>query len=383
MAAARLGSAQRRAPAPSTMAGASDPPILSPSSTRPATRSSVAAAAALSSTSGLSAPARWIQQNLSSADVTREQRLGGSAWASFGEVELRDGRRFFVKTAGRDAAAAEMFRGEMLGLNALRDASDASGAGLAVPRVYYGGGGEQPGESAFIVMDYLDLGGGGGGSGISKRSLQSLLGEALARMHNAPVPPPADTPSSSRFGFPVDNTIGGTPQRNTWSEDWVEFYRERRLRFQLKLAGDAALTQAATPLLDNLHLMFNDYAPGGALEGELRPSVLHGDLWSGNYGPSRGDGGELRPAIFDPAVYFGHSEAEFGMSWCAGFSQEFYDVYFSVRPKAPGFEKRRDLYTLYHYLNHLNLFGGGYRSECARCLDRLSATIKGGGVPAR
>jgi hypothetical protein len=124
------------------------------------------------------------------------------------------------------------------------------------------------------------------------------LGRQLARMHLA-------TPQHDRaaqFGFSVDNTIGGTPQPNAWESDWVHFFREHRLRHQLKLAGNSRLNQLAEPLLQP-----------GALETlfegiEVKPSVLHGDLWSGNI--SAVDGA---PCIFDPATYYGHHEAEWGM----------------------------------------------------------------------
>lgn len=154
---------------------------------------------------------------------------------------------------------------------------------------------------------------------------------------------------------------------------------------------------------------------------QVKPSVLHGDLWSGNI-----SGVEGKPSIFDPAVYYGHSEADFGMSWCAGFSSAFYDAYFRVLPKAPGqclcpvfalcsvqtltaplsnqaltyrlvaafswwyilacivtvlhayfagFENRKQLYLLYHYLNHYNLFGGGYYSSAEGILRNLTSKI--------
>jgi len=396
---------------------------------RPSLRSAAAGAASISS-----APAAWLDSSPLSqvhGPVVAERRLGSSQWAEQLLLETRDGARFFAKTAGGGAAAAEMFRGEMLGLNALRDASDVSGAGLAVPRVFFGGraaaaaapssassssggggAGRGAGGEAFIVMEHLDLsGGGGGGRGGDGRTLQARLGEALARVHGAPVPPPttplspppAGGPDSSsspysssaaarapQFGFPVDNTIGGTPQLNGWSDSWPDFYRDRRLLPQLRLAADPALSAAAQPVLDNLPLLFRDYGPGGSLEGRLAPSALHGDLWSGNYGAARegGQGGTLVPAVFDPAAYYGHSEAEFGMQWCGGFAPEFWAAYFALRPRAPGFDARSALYELYHYLNHLNLFGGGgggggYRAECARCLERLAAVVRAGGVPAR
>ncbi|KAK7373555.1 hypothetical protein VNO80_06969 [Phaseolus coccineus] len=97
----------------------------------------------------------------------------------------------------------------------------------------------------------------------------------------------------------------------------------------------------------------------------IEPCLLHGDLWSGNISSNRN--GE--PVILDPACYYGHSEAEFGMSWCAGFEGSVYDSYFKVMPKQPGFEERRDLYMLYHCLNHYNLFGSGYRSSAMSIID--------------
>jgi protein-ribulosamine 3-kinase len=102
----------------------------------------------------------------------------------------------------------------------------------------------------------------------------------------------------------------------------------------------------------------------------VTPSVLHGDLWSGNMATANG-----RPAVFDPAVYYGHSEAEFGMSWCASFGQAFYNAYFEVLPKSPGFEERRNLYLVYHYLNHYNLFGSSYLTESERLLRRLQKVM--------
>ncbi|EFJ43176.1 hypothetical protein VOLCADRAFT_66217, partial [Volvox carteri f. nagariensis] len=165
-----------------------------------------------------------------------------------------------------------------------------------------------------------------------------------------------------QFGFPVDNTIGGTPQINTWSYDWEEFFRDRRLQPQLQMTGDTQLKRMGENLCSNLHTFFEGI--------EVRPSVLHGDLWSGNIGSVGG-----QPAVFDPATYYGHHEAEFGMSWCAGeggFSPAFYSAYHDLIPRAPGFERRAELYRLYHYLNHLNLFGDSYYPQCATILKRLT-----------
>ncbi|CAM0870422.1 unnamed protein product [Alopecurus aequalis] len=117
-------------------------------------------------------------------------------------------------------------------------------------------------------------------------------------------------------------------------------------------------------LIENMRPLFD-----GAV---IEPCLLHGDLWSGNISSdTNGD-----PVILDPACYYGHNEAEFGMSWCAGFGGAFYNSYFEVIPKQPGFEKRRDLYLLYHYLNHYNLFGSGYRSSAMSIIEDYLRMLK-------
>ena len=196
-------------------------------------------------------------------------------------------------------------------------------------------------------MEYLDI----------KRGYEAArLGRELARMHLAE---PSDSNArAGMFGFAVDNTIGGTPQPNGWSDNWINFFRERRLRHQLKLTGDAQLMQLGVKLCDNLEYFFDGI--------QVRPSIIHGDLWSGNIGSVDG-----QPCIFDPATYYGHHEAEFGMSWCSGFSDAFYKAYHELIPKAQGWNDRHEIYTLYHYLNHYNLFGYGYYQQCIETLRRI------------
>lgn len=93
----------------------------------------------------------------------------------------------------------------------------------------------------------------------------------------------------------------------------------------------------AEPLLESLDRLFAGVTP--------RPALLHGDLWSGNVAGSR-EG----PVVFDPATYYGHAEAEFGMVWCSGFGRDFWEGYHAVLPRDPGWEGRQELYTLYHKL---------------------------------
>lgn len=296
---------------------------------------------------------RWIEENLDSGAVTSEKFLGGSSWSSCYLYETASGQRYFVKLAlGR--SAAEMFEGEALGLRAMHATHT-----LRIPEVFHYGelpgppsGGALRSGGSFIVMEHLNMRGAAD---------PAELGCQLALMHLAE--PSDPNAAAGKFGFAVDNTIGGTPQPNGWDSDWITFFREKRLRHQLKLANDSTLNRLGEKLCAGMHKFFE-----GA--GEIKPSVLHGDLWSGNIAAADG-----KPTIFDPATYYGHHEAEFGMSWCAGFGGTFWRAYHDVIPKAPGWDDRHDLYTLYHYLNHYNLFGGSYHGSCVQIMERLNKKL--------
>jgi len=255
-----------------------------------------------------------------------------------------------------------MFAAEAAGLNAL---ASAAGDTLIIPRVLHTGPLPSPPNgrpSSFIVMEHLDL-----GAGVAGRLSQRALGTGLATVHAAP---PAD---SRGFGFASDNWIGGSPQPNGWMESWVDFFRERRLLHMNRL-----LARPGSPV----DRMVRQLAAPGALEsffddGEevIRPSLIHGDLWSGNMsiaGATRSPGGAPGWSILDPAAYYAHDEAEFGMSWCASFGGEFWEGYRSLIPEAPGFAKRRPLYELYHIMNHAVMFGGGYVGQAEALLARLT-----------
>jgi fructosamine-3-kinase len=203
-------------------------------------------------------------------------------------------------------------------------------------------------------MEHLDL---------SSRVDQAVLGKALAQLHMA-------TPSSApardgRFGFDCDNTIGGTPQRNTWSTaagkaGWVQFFTEHRLMAQARMTRDSVIQRYTDTLAARMDSLFEDI-------DHISPALLHGDLWSGNIYTVDG-----QPCVIDPACYYGHAEAEWGMSWCAGFTSDMYAAYHAAgMPRAPLFQQRAKLYQLYHFLNHLNLFGDGYRGQCVALLEDL------------
>jgi fructosamine-3-kinase len=184
------------------------------------------------------------------------------------------------------------------------------------------------GGRAYLLMEFLELG---------ASADFAALGRMLAESHKGAGP---------RFGWQRDNYIGSTRQANGWMDDWGRFWLERRLRPQVE-AARAAGFEVEMPSLEILER----HAP--------QPSLLHGDLWSGNVGFTPGG-----PAVFDPAVYYGDREADLAMTELfGGFPPEFYDAYRKTLPLADGYERRKHLYNLYHLLNHLNLFGAGYLGQ--------------------
>ncbi len=249
-------------------------------------------------------------------------------------------RSFFVKVNG--AGLLPMFEAESRGLAAI-----GASHSVRVPEVYLSG---RTADCSFLVLEYIELG---------ARPDAVRLARAIAAMH---------AHRGERFGFDGDNTIGSTPQINAWHSDWIEFWREQRLGFQLELAASRGagrrLLETGAALGARLPEFFGDYRP--------RASLLHGDLWSGNQGADAA--GE--PVIYDPACYYGDHEADLAMMELFGNpGARFFDAYREAFPLDPGYELRRDLYNLYHILNHYNLFGGGYAAQAEAMIERLLASI--------
>ncbi len=248
----------------------------------------------------------------------------------------------FIKTVPRELA--DVLAAEAEGLREL-----AAANAVRVPKVLGSG---VRGSEAFLELEKIE-------AAQPTPASEALLGEQLAAQHRV---------MKNAFGWHRDNTIGRTPQPNGWCDTWVEFYRGRRLRFQLDLAarkGFGPMLQAqGERLLEALPSLLSDHTP--------QPSLLHGDLWGGNWLAGR-DG---TPWIFDPAVYYGDREADIAMTHLfGGFGASFYRAYESVWPLPPGHEVRRDLYNLYHVINHANLFGGGYAQQARAMIDRLLAAV--------
>ena len=234
--------------------------------------------------------------------------FGGDANDSF-RLTLKDGTGLFMKT--NTGPMLSSFQAEAEGLSAI-----AQTGKIGTPKVLAIG--TDPGGFSFLLQELLV-------SGQKIRDYWETLGAELAAMHRAPIPPE----NRKGFGFAADNFIGAGKQINTWHASWIDFFRDCRLIPQLRAA----------------------------------------DLWGGNVmtGP---DG---KAWIIDPAAYYGHPEADIAMTELfGGFAQPFYRTYFSCADTPPGYSDRKDLYNLYHLLNHLNLFGTGYLAPVQRILRRYA-----------
>jgi fructosamine-3-kinase len=183
------------------------------------------------------------------------------------------------------------------------------------------------------------------------------MGRQLAAMHR--------WAGSDAFGWDRNNTIGSTPQINSWTADWAEFYAQHRLSYQFQLAKRR---RGHFPQQERLLAAI----PQLLADRQPQPSLVHGDLWGGNAGCTvKGE-----PVIFDPAAYFGDREVDIAMTELfGGFPAAFDRGYNEVWPLDPGYERRKTLYNLYHILNHFNLFGGGYESQANRMIEQILRLI--------
>jgi len=255
-------------------------------------------------------------------------------------------RRYFVKT--NLSSMLDMFEAEFEGLLEISNSNT-----VRTPKPICTGIAD---NSAFIVMEPLlihEARAGNEGVGLER------LGTRLAALHRV---------EHALFGWHRHNTIGSTQQINQQDNDWVAFWREHRLGFQLQLAGQhghsASLLSQGELLMSKISAFFQSYQP--------RPSLLHGDLWSGNVAIDAS--GE--PAIFDPAVYYGDREADIAMTELfGGFSSRFYSAYNDAYSLDSGYKVRKNLYNLYHVLNHLNLFGESYLGQAQRMTGQLLSEV--------
>lgn len=259
--------------------------------------------------------------------IINAQSIGGGCISSAYKISLSNNHIFFVKI---NPKSGNMFSKESNGLIELNKAEV-----IRIPCVHRY-------TNDYILLEHID-------SAPKTLSFYSDFGKSLAQLHKY---------SSDKFGFSEDNYIGSNIQKNTQSDDWAQFYFENRILFQLKLAEKNNLdTKELTVAISKLE---NKIQP--LLESSLEaPSLLHGDLWSGNYITDE----KGNACLIDPAVYYGHREADLAMTKLfGGFPPEFYGAYQKEFPLPKGWKHRESLYKLYHIMNHLNLFGQSYYNEC-------------------
>ena len=281
-------------------------------------------------------------EKILSEPIKSTSSVSGGCIADSRKLQLESGKVYFLKHLRGSSSGA--FDAEERGLEELRKSGTVN-----VPEVVCKG-------LDFLLLQWIE-------SGYSRSSSSmEMLGRQFAELHRY---------RGKKFGFSENNLLGDSPQSNKPSKEgrmnWAVFYAENRLEFQTSLAvKNGYVTPEMRNLMDNLIKKVPDLISGT----EEEPSLLHGDLWSGNYLIDKMG----IPWMIDPAVYYGHREADLAMtSLFGGFSNTFYSAYKSAYPISQGYAEREPLYQLYHLLNHLNLFGTGYYSQVISILKRYAA----------
>ena len=271
----------------------------------------------------------------SDVSVASRRPIGGGDINDAFELRLSNGEHIFMKS--NRVSNLPFFTAEVRGLEAIR----ATGK-IGTPEVLAYG--TDDGVGAFLLLSFIE-------SGTRIDSYWETFGRELAAMHQVP---------QENYGFSGDNFIGATPQKNDTRGSFLKFFRDCRLvpRFQMAdhyfSSGDR---KQAAKLLDHMDRFYIE---------PHHPSLVHGDLWSGNHMT----GSDGKAWLIDPAVYVGHPEADLAMTELFGrCPQAFYEAYAEAAPLQPGYAERKDFYNLYQLLNHLNLFGASYLSSVRRILS--------------
>jgi fructosamine-3-kinase len=275
-------------------------------------------------------------------EITNRQSVGGGC-INQGYAVSSSTITYFVKL--NKASLLDMFEAEALGLKQMLDTKT-----IRVPKPICVG---TTADLGYIVLEWLELGGS------NSTQCWEQMGRQLAAMHRC------TPPSQQGFGWDINNTIGSTPQINTWTSDWIKFFAEHRLGYQFQLArrrgGHFPQQEQVIAVVEKL------------LNHQPKPSLVHGDLWGGNAAVTKS--GE--PVILDPATYVGDREVDIAMTELfGGFPGAFYRGYNDVCPLDSGYKQRKTLYNLYHILNHFNLFGGGYASQANSMIEQILSYLR-------
>jgi fructosamine-3-kinase len=254
-------------------------------------------------------------------------------------VKLADGRRLAVKAQQESASRKSNLELEAYMLGELARHSE-----LPVPRVHYV-------DPLLLVMDFIETDGGG-----ITPSVERQAGELIAKLHAV---------KREGFGYGRDTLIGPLDQPNPKSRRWVPFFRDQRLLFMAREAHkEGSLPSEMLGRIERLAERIGEHLVEPAF-----PSLLHGDLWTGNVLVR----GERIAGFVDPAIYCGSPEIELAFTTLFGtFGEAFFEAYEGLLPLQPGFhETRRDIYNLYPRLVHVRLFGSGYLAGIDRTLAKL------------
>lgn len=266
--------------------------------------------------------------------IVKHQSVGGGCIAQTKVIKTVDGNNYFLKAGFNNS----MFRNEANGLKELSK-TDC----IRTPEVIAVG-------NDFLLLEKIE-------QGSKNNNFFFEFGSAFAFMHQY---------TSEHFGFYEDNFIGSTPQlnipENTEANNWTEFYFNKRLKYQFLLCEKNGYSDGEfRRLFAGMEKSITTILSGS----EEPPSLLHGDLWGGNYMVDTNH----KAVLIDPAVYYGHREADLAMTKLfGGFSPQFYQSYNQTYPLKEGYEYRQNIYLLYHVLNHLNLFGYSYKSQAEQLM---------------
>ncbi len=261
---------------------------------------------------------------------------GGSISTAL-KAQLSSEKEIFIKVSPQ---YSDMFMKEANGLRELQKAN-----AVRTPTVFYA-------DKDILILEFVAP-----SLTYNRKKFFENFGRRFAALHCC---------TDSHFGFYENNYIGSTPQINAQMLSWKDFFVQHRLEFQFRLSekngfADKEFSRLASRLISQIDsLIPNDGEP---------PALLHGDLWSGNFLADESG----NPVIIDPAIYYGHREADIAMTMLfGGFDEIFYFAYNEVFPLHTGWKRRMELYKLYHLLNHLNLFGTGYYSQVISTMRSLT-----------
>jgi protein-ribulosamine 3-kinase len=280
----------------------------------------------------------FLRTESASATITAVVPVSGGSINRTCKIESTAGN-FFLKF--NDATLYPgMFGKEAAGLSLMRQTGE-----IDIPEVLLAG---EAGSHAFLLLNYVD-------SARGSHDFWEDFGKRLAGMHSH---------KAEKFGLDHDNYMGSLYQHNAFQDTWTGFFVAERLERQVKMAREEGkISRQDVTAFERLYRRLDEIFP------PARPSLVHGDLWSGNFMVNE----KGRACLIDPAVYYGHPEVDIAMSTLfGGFSERFYDAYIGHNPLEKGWQQRLDIYNLYPLIVHVNLFGGGYLGSVQHILRRFS-----------